>query len=98
MIINSQVILPTSVLSGRNAYPADVLERLGKDIDTKVLDATAEAASVGNPRGQNVLLVGATAKLLELGGIDWKGIIAGLVKEQFVEMNQKAFDRGFEMV
>jgi len=98
VIINNQVILPTSVLSGRNAYPSDVLERIKAVADTKVLDATAEAAKVGNPRGQNVLLVGACAKLLGLGDIDWKAIIADLVKPQFVEMNQMAFERGYEML
>jgi indolepyruvate ferredoxin oxidoreductase beta subunit len=98
MIINSQTILPTTVLSGSAAYPNDVLERLAAGVDTKVIDATAEAGEIGNPRGQNVLLVGAVAKLLGLGDINWGEIIAGLVRPQFVEMNQKAFNRGFEII
>ncbi|MCL2855267.1 MAG: indolepyruvate oxidoreductase subunit beta [Defluviitaleaceae bacterium] len=97
-LVNSQTIAPTGVLAGAAEYPADVLDRLTKGVETKVMDATKEAAAIGNPRGQNVLLVGAIAKLMNLGDIDWKAIIASLVKPQFVEMNQKAFDRGFELV
>ena len=98
VIINNQVILPTTVISGAKAYPDDVLARIKAVADTKVLDATEEAAKVGNPRGQNVLLVGAVAKLLGLDNIDWGKVIAESVKPQFVEMNQKAFQKGFDMI
>ncbi|MCL2573056.1 MAG: indolepyruvate oxidoreductase subunit beta [Defluviitaleaceae bacterium] len=97
-VINSQVILPQSVLTGQREYPQGILEDIGSKVETTVLNATEEAAKIGNPRGQNVLLVGTAAKLLGLGDIDWKAIIAQNVKEQFVEMNQKAFDKGFELV
>jgi indolepyruvate ferredoxin oxidoreductase beta subunit len=98
MIINSQTILPTTVLSGASDYPTDILERISAKIDAKILDATAEAAKIGNPRGQNVLLVGAAAKLLGLGQINWADIIAGLVKPQFIEMNRQAFSRGYNII
>ncbi|MCL2753830.1 MAG: indolepyruvate oxidoreductase subunit beta [Defluviitaleaceae bacterium] len=97
-VVNSQTILPTPVLSGASAYPADVLNRLEEATEIKVLDATAEAAKIGNPRGQNVLLVGAAVKLLGVEGVDWDDIIAQNVKPQFVEMNQKAFKKGHELV
>jgi len=97
-VVNSQTIFPTPVLSGAATYPADVLDRLGEATDVKVLDATAEAAKIGNPRGQNVLLVGAAVKLLGVKGVDWNDVIAQNVKSQFVEMNQKAFEKGYELV
>ncbi|MCL2575075.1 MAG: indolepyruvate oxidoreductase subunit beta [Defluviitaleaceae bacterium] len=97
-VVNSQAIYPTPVLSGAAAYPADILQRLENAIDVKVLDATEEAAKIGNPRGQNVLLVGAAVKLLGVEGVDWDEIIAKNVKPQFAEMNQKAFETGFALV
>jgi len=96
-VINSQVILPQSVLTGQRAYPEGILEDIKSKVDTVVLNATEEAEKIGNPRGQNILLVGTAVKLLGLEGIDWKGIIAKSVKPQFVEMNQRAFERGYNL-
>jgi len=97
-VINKQVILPQSVLIGQRTYPEGIVEDIKSKVDTIVLNATEEAAKVGNPRGQNVLLVGAAVKMLGLEGIDWNGIIAQSVRPQFVEMNQKAFERGYSLV
>lgn len=96
-VINSQMILPQSVLTGKNEYPEGILEDIAIKADTIVLNATEEAAKIGNPRGQNVLLVGMAAKLMGLGDIDWSGIIAKAVRPQFVEINQKAFEKGYSM-
>jgi len=74
------------------------LEDIAAKVETTVLNATEEAEKIGNPRGQNILLVGTVVKLLGLEGIDWKGVIAQNVKPQFVEMNQRAFDKGYSLV
>jgi len=97
-VINSQVILPQSVLTGQATYPEGIIEAIQAKVDTTVLDATKEAADVGNPRGQNVLLVGVAAKMLGLDGIDWNAIITQNVRAQFVDMNQKAFERGYSLM
>ena len=97
-VINSQIIFPQSVLTGNATYPDNILEDIGAKVDTIVLNATEEAEKMGNPRGQHILLVGATVKLLGLENIDWHGIIAQSVRPQFVEMNQRAFDKGFSLV
>ncbi|MCL2397693.1 MAG: indolepyruvate oxidoreductase subunit beta [Defluviitaleaceae bacterium] len=97
-VVNSQVILPQSVLTGQKTYPQGIVENIAAKVEATVLDATGEAAKVGNPRGQNILLVGAAVKLLGLEDIDWHGVIAQNVRPQFVEMNQKAFDKGLELV
>jgi len=97
-VINSQVILPQSVLTGQRTYPQGILEEISGKVETTVLNATEEAAKIGNPRGQNVLLVGTAVKLLGLDDINWKDIIAQNVRAQFVEMNQKAFEVGYSLV
>jgi len=97
-VINSQVILPQSVLIGKTPYPKGILENISGKVKTTTLNATEEAAKIGNPRGQNLLLVGTAAKLLGLSDIDWNSVIEQNVRAQFVEMNQKAFERGYSLV
>lgn len=97
-VINSQKIKPGLVLQGKAAYAEDIIEKISDSIKTTTFNATQEAKAVGNPRAQNILLMGACAKLLDLEDIDWDRVIAENVKPQFVDINQKAFKRGIELV
>ena len=97
-VISSTIILPQSVLTGKNKYPEGILEGLAGKVDTCVLNATEEAAKIGNPRGQNILLVGVAVKMLGLENINWADIIEKNVRAQFVEINQKAFKHGYNLV
>ncbi|MCL1925297.1 MAG: indolepyruvate oxidoreductase subunit beta [Defluviitaleaceae bacterium] len=98
VIVNNQAIHPVAVLSGKANYHEDIIGELSKKINTKVLDARKEAEDLGNPRGTNMVLVGAAVKLLNLLNIDWKKAIAANVKPQFVEPNMKTFERGLSLV
>ena len=97
-LVNNQVIHPVSVLSGKATYHDDIIGELSKKIETKVVDARKEAENLGNPRGTNMVLVGAAVKLLNLTEIDWKEAITANVKPQFVEANMKTFERGLNLV
>ena len=97
-VVNSQVINPMPVLIGMASYSDKILDEISSKVDTIVLDAHGEAAKLGNARAANILLAGATAKLMGLTNIDWNTIIAANVKPQFVEVNQKAFAHGMSLV
>jgi len=97
-IVNSLVLNPMSVLIGQAVYSDKILNEISKTIETTVLDAHNEALKLGNPRTLNILLLGATVKLMELTNIDWDEIIAKNVRPAFAEVNQKAFERGMELV
>ncbi|MCL2416298.1 MAG: indolepyruvate oxidoreductase subunit beta [Defluviitaleaceae bacterium] len=97
-VVNSQVINPMPVLIGQAEYSDKILDEISSKIQTTVLDAYGEAAKLGNSRAQNLLLLGATAKLMGLTDIDWNAIISAAVRPAFVDINQKAFARGIEMV
>ena len=97
-IVNSLVINPMPVLIGQAVYSDKILDEMSSKIDTVVLDAHGEAAKLGNTRALNILLLGATVKLMRLMDIDWASIIKANVRSAFVEMNQKAFERGMELV
>ncbi|MCL2557270.1 MAG: indolepyruvate oxidoreductase subunit beta [Treponema sp.] len=97
-VVNSQRINPVPVILGKAAYSDKIIDEICAKVDATVLDARAEAAALGNARALNILLVGAAAKIMGLGNIDWNKAIAENVKTAFVEVNQKAFARGMELV
>jgi len=97
-VVNSQIIKPVPVLIGKAEYSGKILDEIRAKVGTTVLDAQAEAMAVGNVRALNILLVGAAVKIMGLENIDWSKIIAENVKAAFVEVNQKAFARGMELV
>ncbi|MCL1992221.1 MAG: indolepyruvate oxidoreductase subunit beta [Spirochaetes bacterium] len=97
-VVNSQTIKPVPVIIGKAEYSGKILDEIRSKVDATVLDAQAEAAAVGNARALNILLVGAAAKIMKLDGINWSDIIASNVKSAFVDVNQKAFARGQELV
>jgi len=97
-IVNSMVINPMPVLIGQAVYSDKILDEMQTKINTTVFDAHGEALKLGNSRTLNILLLGATVKLMGLTDIDWSQVINANVKSAFVEINQKAFERGMSLV
>jgi len=97
-VVNNMVINPMPVLIGQAEYSDKILDEMGAKIDTTVLDAHSEATKLGNPRVVNIVLLGATVKLMGLTDINWAKIIGDNVKPAFVEINQKAFEVGMGLV
>jgi indolepyruvate ferredoxin oxidoreductase beta subunit len=98
IIINDYRINPISVVSARASYPAGILDELSSKAATTVVNAGGEAVKLGNARVMNIILLGATIQLMELGDIDWDKIISENVKPAFAELNVKALSRGRELV
>ena len=97
-VVNSLIWSPMPVLIGQAVYSDKILDEIQSKIDTTVLDAHGEALKLGNSRVLNILLLGATVKLMGLTDIDWMRIIAANVRPNFAEINQKAFERGMSLV
>jgi len=97
-IVNNLVINPMPVLIGAAQYSDKILDEMAAKVETTVLDAHSEAAKLGNPRVLNIVLLGATIKLMGLTDINWAKIISDNVKSAFVEINQKAFECGMSLV
>jgi len=97
-IVNNLVINPMPVLIGAAQYSDKILDEMAAKVDTTVLDAHEEAMKLGNPKVLNIVLLGATIKLMGLTDINWADIIKGNVRPAFVEINQKAFERGMDLV
>ncbi len=96
IIINNYKIPSTPVLIGKWLYPEGVLEKINSVVPTKVIDANQIANDLGNPKVMNIILLGALVKAMDLINIDWENIIRKTVKDQFIEINVKAFQAGIE--
>lgn len=99
VIVNMQKILPAPVATGVEVYPADVIEQLqSRDLRVHALDAFGIAASVGEQRAVNMVLVGALSKLLPADEKIFIGIIEGRLPEKIRKVNIEAFLKGRDAI
>jgi indolepyruvate ferredoxin oxidoreductase beta subunit len=98
-VVNAQAIVPVSVSSGAARYPADVEVRLRSAFPRLAFIRAAEtAAALGNVQATNIVVLGAVSKGLDLPEKAWQEAIAASVKEKFLELNKRAFQKGRSMV
>jgi len=98
VVVNDYKIPSSTILSGLEEYPEDVIEIIKAKAKTTVIDAEKIAMSLGNPKVMNIVLLGSLVKLMELEGLDWKSAIKKCVKPAFVELNIKALNKGIDSV
>lgn len=100
LVINSHEIHPVTVNIGTAVYPTGIVEEYNKIIGEKnvhIIDAHKIAEELGNTKCMNIVLLGSLVKMFSLDNIDWKQLIKDSVPEKAVEMNIKAFEKGFEI-
>ncbi|WP_010293050.1 indolepyruvate oxidoreductase subunit beta [Clostridium senegalense] len=97
LVVNEYEIHPVPVLIGEEKYPEDVIGELKKRVEKLVvLNAANIAEELGNIKAQNVVLLGALLKALDLREIDWEEVVSTLVPQKAVELNKKALKLGME--
>ncbi len=99
VIVNTQRILPTSVTTGVEKYPADVPEQLRRVVPSVfAVDALEEALALGEIRSANMVLVGCLSRFLPVP----EGIYYELIREKMPaklhQLNSEAFRRGREII
>ncbi len=96
MVVNDLALLPAPVLMGKAEYPYNALDILrAKAKKLIALDATKVAAEeAGNIRTQNVVLLGALAKHMDIPTETWEKVIRESVPPKTVDANLKAFAAG----
>ena len=97
MVINDFEIPSAPILMGVAEYPRGILETLGEKVDTLIFKAGDMAAQLGNPKAMNIVLLGALVKAMKVEGVDWHKAIENNVKPQFIEVNRKAFEAGYDL-
>ena len=98
IVMNDFEIPSAPILSGMADYPLGIKEELEKKFKNLVIfDALTEAEKLGNYKVMNIIMLGSLIKSMKLLDIDWEKIISETVKEKFVDINIKAFNRGMEL-
>ena len=94
-VVSSQKIVPVTASTGGTQYP-DVDERFLSEYFPRLvyLDAVEMATELGNAKTANTILLGAMSTQLELPEKAWEEAIRRSVKDKFVDVNIKAFQRG----
>lgn len=88
-------LVPTTVSSGTGAYPGDIGDRLSRAFpNLRCIDAAAAAEKAGNPRTNNLVVLGALSACLDFPGTLWEKAIGECVKAEFRDMNITAFNLG----
>ncbi|MEO0082717.1 MAG: indolepyruvate oxidoreductase subunit beta [candidate division WOR-3 bacterium] len=97
LVYDPHRIDPLPVLLGLVERPTDALldERIMARAPRRLVVSAFEAArEIGDPRVQNVVMLGAVSRLLEFPRSVFRDIIRLQVKPGFVDLNLRAFDRG----
>jgi indolepyruvate ferredoxin oxidoreductase beta subunit len=97
MVVNDHAIPSMPILTGAAEYPEGIVEELKSKVKTIVFKAAEVARELGNPRTQNIVLLGALVKAIGLENLDWDKAIEQEVKPKFVEINKKALQKGMEL-
>ncbi len=86
------------IRSGKFDYPKGIVNELSSKVQTIAVEAEKHATELGNRKVMNIILLGTIVKTMNLEDINWDKIISDNVKEQFVDINRKAFEIGISLV
>jgi len=95
MVINDYEIPSVPILMGKEKYPEGIVEGIESLAKVTVVKAAEIAKDLGNSKMMNVVLLGALIKALGISEVNWEAVIRDSVKENFQEMNIKAFKLGY---
>lgn len=99
IVTDDREIYPVTVLMGAAEYPHDAIDRIREaGADVKVISASRKAEELGNIRAQNICLLGALVKSMDISGVNWSELVGEMVPAKARELNVAAFNAGCEMV
>ena len=97
IITNTQKVNPMPVITGAQAYPENLEEKLvNLGIKIDAFDALSLAEKAGSSKAVNIVLMGRLSKIFDFTNEEWLSAIEKSVPEKFLEMNKKAFALGRE--
>jgi indolepyruvate ferredoxin oxidoreductase, beta subunit len=100
VIVNTQPVLPVTVLSGLAKYPdvEEILDALSEKYIVKAFNADEVAFDAGNRLAMNVAMVGAVSGYLPIPKEALLESIKALVPQKTIEINIRAFEMGRQKV
>ncbi|WP_303000914.1 indolepyruvate oxidoreductase subunit beta [uncultured Eubacterium sp.] len=97
IIVNDQKIDPMPVVTGVAKYPEGIIEYLSEKYKVISVDAQKEALELGNSRVFNVIILGVAASKMDFEKEQWIEVIKKKVPQKTIDINVKAFERGYEI-
>ena len=97
IIVNDQKIDPMPVVTGVAKYPEGIIEHLSEKYKVISVDAKKEALELGNSRVFNVIILGVAASKMDFEKEQWIEVIKKKVPPKTIDINVKAFERGYEI-
>ena len=97
-VVSDQQIIPVTSSSGGTPYPEVDEQLLSKFFPRLVyLRAVELATALGNVKTSNIVVLGTLSTYLDLPESAWESAIKRSVKEKFIDINIKAFQKGREI-
>jgi indolepyruvate ferredoxin oxidoreductase beta subunit len=96
LIVNDCKIEPMTVVIGAQKYPENIIEDLKKDHPVYTIDGQKVALELGNSKVLNSVVLGYAAKFIGFDSDTWLDIIEATVPPKTVDLNKKAFMKGYE--
>jgi len=94
-IVNDTEIFPPAVNLGEARYPDDVLALLPlPPTSVKMVRAQEMGVRAGNPRTENIVLLGVLSRYLPLDALVWDEVLKASFPAKLVDANLRAFDLG----
>ena len=97
IIVNTQEISPMPVITGAMQYPQNITQKISSKVNLTCVDALKLAKEAGNIKAVNVALIGVMAKNTDIAYDKWINTIKTTVPEKFLDVNLKAFDKGYNL-
>lgn len=95
VLLDTYQFLPMPVLIGAAEYPTDVIDRVKAGAQNVfIVEAFKKAKELGQPRAQNIVMLGALAGQLDLPPEIFQEAIRRNLKPKLVDLNLKAFEEG----
>lgn len=95
LIVNTQKIVPLTVLIGAATYPESILAELKGRVERFIeLDGLKLASEVGNAKATNVVLMGVLSKYMDFPEDSWQNALVARIPAKLLELNKKAFASG----
>ncbi len=96
MIVNDCRIDPMTVVTGAKEYPEGIIDTLKEEHTVYAIDGQKIALELGNSKVLNSVVLGYAAAYIGFDRETWLETVAATVPAKTVEINQKAFARGYE--
>ena len=95
IVVNDCRIDPMTVVIGVAEYPENVIETLQKEHKVYTIVGIGIAKELGNSKVLNSVVLGLGAKIIGFDKKDWLQVIEKTVPQKTVEINEKAFLKGY---